>query len=355
MKRIVGLLAAVLVVASIASCGSDDDPGSTASQAGNSGNVSADEKVEVAFFGFAAANAYSQWALKGAKESAEKLNAEVTFFDGKLQPTPQIAQIQDATASGRYDAFFVLANAAPLIMPALQKAVEQGIVVTAGEYPLGKDLSDLKNQMPGLTSFIGYSIQGEAHTAGQLALAACNDKVGEGEPCKVALIPGIRALPFDGGKLEYMTKEFFPKHPNIEVVVGPDGGFTREGGRKSAQDLMQAHPDTDVVLAYGADPMAIGAEQAIRDANKTPGEDVYLIGLGASFSAVKSIKAGSWYGGQVVQPTTVGRLGVEYAIRAARGEKVPKLVDMLGYASIGPTATKETLAKDPSFKGEWGG
>ncbi|MCS5497276.1 LacI family transcriptional regulator [Cnuibacter physcomitrellae] len=66
------------------------------------------------------------------------------------------------------------------------------------------------------------------------------------------------------------------------VPIAPDlvvpGGFSRDGGRDSARELLARHPDLDCVFAV-TDVMAVGAMAALRELGLEPGADVGVAGF----------------------------------------------------------------------------
>ena len=98
-RSLVRLLAAAAAAAFVLSaCG-----GSSSTAGGN-------KVKKIAFFGFAAANSFAQATWAGVQETAQKAGVEAKFFDPNFDSTKQVAQIQDATASGQYQAFVVQAD-----------------------------------------------------------------------------------------------------------------------------------------------------------------------------------------------------------------------------------------------------
>src|ERR1700730_12337479 len=94
------LAVTLLVAVAVAACG-----GSGSSSGGGENKVK-----RVAFFGFAAANSFAQATRAGVQEAAQKNGVQAKFFDPNFDSAKQVAQIQDAVASGQYQAFVVQAN-----------------------------------------------------------------------------------------------------------------------------------------------------------------------------------------------------------------------------------------------------
>ena len=119
----------------------------------------------------------------------------------------------------------------------------------------------------------------------------------------------------DPGKGNYWAIE-----PGMEIVASQSGDFTRAGGQKVMEQLIQANPDINAVYAHN-DEMAIGAIQALEDAGKTPGEDVTLVSIDGTRDALQAIIDGK-LGADVQSSPFFGPVACETMKRYAAGEKI---------------------------------
>ncbi|NIA25524.1 MAG: substrate-binding domain-containing protein, partial [Gammaproteobacteria bacterium] len=249
-------------------------------------------------------------------------------------------RIQDAIASGDYQAFIIQANDGNAVVPVIEEAIAAGITVVGEFTPIGRKLDTIEPQVEGLY-FVGWSILDNATALGELGIMACEGK----DPCKVAYLEGFRALPLDVVRTEWV-KEKLATASNIELVASVEGGYTQDSGLAAAQDVLTAHPDVDVMI--GSSQAILGAEQAVKDAGRSG--EVALIGNGAPRQAVAAVKAGRWFAVTAEAEQQAGRKAIEVAVDAARGEDVPRAFDT---ATLLPTplGTKDNLPAD--FDGEW--
>jgi simple sugar transport system substrate-binding protein len=82
-----------------------------------------------------------------------------------------------------------------------------------------------------------------------------------------------------------------------------------------------------VTAIYGAcGPPIIGALQAIKAAGKKPGE-IVVVGFDAAPDELVAIKAGDEAASIAQFPAKMGSLGIDTAVKAARGETVQANVD----------------------------
>ncbi len=89
------------------------------------------------------------------------------------------------------------------------------------------------------------------------------------------------------------------------------------------ENLIQANPNIKGVFCT-SDAMAIGANRAVEKS----GKNIVVIGFDAIPVAVEEIMKGKTFIGSVAQsPYNIGYMGVENAIKAAKGETVEKRID----------------------------
>ena len=299
--------------------------------------------VKVAFFGFAAANGFAQATWTGVQQAAKEFCAEAKFFDPNFDSAKQVAQIQDATTSGEFQAFVVQANDGNAVVPPIKEAIAAGITVVGEFTPIGTDYSSIEPQVEGMASYVGQSIVGNGEALAELGKMACA-KVAT-KPCNVAYLQGFKSLPLDNARTDAVLNGL-KADPDIAVVASPEGGYTQASGLKAAQDVLQAHPDVNVII--GSSQAILGAEQAVKDAGLEG--KVLLIGNGAPRQAVAAVKDGRWFAIFLDAEADAGAKATEIAIAAARGEKVPTSVDtakLLG----SPLGTKENIPA--GFEGQW--
>jgi ribose transport system substrate-binding protein len=299
------------------------------------------EPVDVAFFGFAAANGFAQATWAGVQAAAAEMCATARFFDPNFDSATQVAQIQDAITSGEFEAFVIQSNDGNSVVPVVEEAVEAGIVVVGEFTPIGTDYDSIEPQVEGMTSYVGTSIVDNG--AGLAELMAC-ESLGV-DPCQVAYLQGFRALPLDNARTEAVLAGLEAAE-NVEVVASPEGGYTQATGLAAAQDVLLANPDVDVII--GSSQAILGAEQAVADAGLTG--QVALIGNGAPRQAVAAVKDGRWFAIWADAETSAGKEAASVAIRAARGEEVPSSVDTTKLLPT-PLGTADNLPED--FEGQW--
>lgn len=300
------------------------------------------DPINVAFFGFAAANGFAQATWAGVQEAAAEMCATARFFDPNFDSATQVAQIQDAITSGEYQAFVIQSNDGNSVVPVVEEAIAAGIIVVGEFTPIGTDYDSIEPQVEGMTSYVGTSIVDNGEGLAELGLMACAELAAD--PCQVAYLQGFRSLPLDNARTEAVLAGLEAAE-GVEVVASPEGGYTQASGLAAAQDVLQANPDVNVII--GSSQAILGAEQALEDAGLT---GVALIGNGAPRQAVAAVKEGRWFAVWADAEMSAGKEAASVAIRAARGEEVPASVDSTKLLPT-PLGTKENLPDD--FEGQW--
>ncbi|MDR2374119.1 MAG: sugar ABC transporter substrate-binding protein [Bifidobacteriaceae bacterium] len=260
----------------------------------------------IAFFGFAKANSFANATFQGIEQYAAENNATVEFFDGAFDSAAQVQQIQDATTSGRFKVYIVQANDGAAVMPAVEAAIAAGITVVAEFTPIGTAYDTAEPQVTGVYSIVDVPKEnGEALAT--MGLEACAALAAD--PCKVAYLQGNAALPLDNTRTESAVAAL--KAGGAEVVDNFQGGYTSDEGRAAVQDLLQSHPDVNVII--GSSQAIAGAESLVDTAK------VKLIGNGGSRPAVEAVQSDRWFGTYYADEVKAGYDAAEIGVTAARG------------------------------------
>ena len=309
-------------------------PTTAASQAAGSPSAPA-KTLEIAYISFAVANSYDAPMLAAAQSAAAAGNAKLTVFDGNLDPPTQTKQIQDATASGKFDAILVQPVFGAGLVTVVQDAIKAGIAVGNVDQILGPDNTTAKSQIDGLMSNVAFVPSTLGRKIGELVVKACEGK----NPCNVGYIYSVKAAALDA-TLKKAFDEATASHPEIKIVAEGESFYMTALGLKASQDMLQRHPDMSVIV--GADQAITGAVAAA-DAAGLAGK-VALVGYGGGAIALQDISAGKRFGTVMQMPATEGRLGVEQLIQAIRSGTPLPGVDPLETLPEGGVVTKDNVA-----------
>jgi ribose transport system substrate-binding protein len=299
--------------------------------------------ANVAYLSASSANTW----LQASKVEMDRIAAEngitITEFDAQFNADTQLAQLQDAIASGQYQGMIVSALFGEGLLPDLQAAAAGGTKIVALNQIIGPALDTADPQDPSIVASVLAPPLRSGQRLGELTLKAC-----EGiDPCNVVYFYGIKGIPLDNA-LKQGFDEVTAANPAITVVnegegqyLGPDVALT------AMQNIITATPEFDVVV--GSDQSIQGVILALQDAGIA---DVKLIGLGGSTPAIEGIKDGTWFGDVMGAPATEGRLAMEALVQA--------LTDGTSAGGIDPLTTLPdegliTAENVDQFTAEWDG
>jgi ribose transport system substrate-binding protein len=311
----------------------------------------AKKKVTIALFVAIQSNPVEQAIINNFQAVAKKDGAvKFVVFDSNNSVQKEIANCNDAIATGTYDAFALKAVAGPPLMGCARAALKAGIPVVAFGNTLGPNPNTEKRQVPGLSGSVIELARINGASVAALVNQACKAK--GANPCNVAYTYGPLAFDWASISRKYFTQAVAAKYPNIKIVATGLYNFDPNQARTYTKSLLQTHPDVDVIGSDG-DLGAIGTIAAIKDAGKVPGKDIYVTGGAISKQGAALIKSGQMFGSTCLMPATEARVSAQLSIKAARHLKIAK-PDIEVCADYSPTGnlpiTKANLRK---FHPEW--
>jgi len=308
--------------------------------------------IRIAVFNPVLGNSYTDAVTRGVRDTAAELGGEVTIdvFGAEYDAVAQNNQIEDAIVAG-YDALVIYAVDGNAVIPAVEDAVEAGLVVVGADVPIGPDPRVLE-PCCGMTAMVGLTGYRHGTYLSEMIIMACEEAVGAGNLCKVGYINGVQALTIDQERVAAVT-DVLAEHAEIEIVSMQEAFYLQDQGYTVAQNMLQANPDINVLASPG-DQMMLGAEQAVIDAGLEG--KIVLNGNGASEQGYQAVKEGRWFATFAHIPYTIGLDAGEIAIKTLRGEKdLPTFVDAGERipplpASTGPIITQESADE---FEPQW--
>lgn len=286
----------------------------------------------IAFFGFAKANSFASATFAGIEDYAKAHGATAEFFDPNFDAQAQVRQIQDAVTAKRFDVFVVQANDGAAVVPALQSAVRAGIAVVIHFTPAGTRYDTAQPQVDGTVTLVDVPTR-NGQTLGKLAVQACQSR--KLNPCEVAYLEGLKALPLDNARTEAAVG-VLKQAPGIKLVAQVEGGYTQDTGRTAMQDILQRDPGIDVVI--GSSQAVAGAEAVAK------GKQIMYVANGGSRQTVKAVQDGRWFAAYYLPVRTLGAKAAELGLDRARGEQVPAANVMTDVEPGKSLGTKEVLA-----------
>ena len=245
--------------------------------------------------------------MDAAKDAAASHNIDFIYLDAQNNIQKQNNDILDLINRG-VSALIINPVDPDGVKPALERARRAGIPVITVDRPVNDKVD----------CFIGRDNRTMGKLAGELAVNLLGGK-GKAKG-KILELQGDA-----GGSVMMARRDGFHTavdKENITVIQSPYCNYIRANAVKAAQDIIQAHPDIDLIYAHN-DDMALGGLQVFEQAKKK----VYVVGVDGLMEAVKAIIDGRYNGTAMNDPAVLGRKAVETAIKLKNKEKVPEYID----------------------------
>jgi ribose transport system permease protein len=241
----------------------------------------------------------------GALAEAKKLGVDLTVTDAQNDASQQANQLQNFTSSG-LGAIIVNPVDSDAASNSVKAADKAKIPVIA--------VDRVVNNAKTATLVASDNVAG-----GELAAKSIAEKLGG--KGKIVILQGQagtsaareRAQGFANGLKAY---------PGIQVVAQQPADFDRTKGLDVMSNLLQAHPDVQGVIAAN-DEMALGAIKAL---GSKAGKSVSVVGFDGTPDGLKAVEGGTLYASVAQQPSQLGKIAVDNALRALQGKKVEETV-----------------------------
>ncbi len=115
-------------------------------------------------------------------------------------------------------------------------------------------------------------------------------------------------------------EEELARHPEVRIVAKLTGRGMKDVAFRTAEDILQAHPDLDAIFGIN-DDSALGALAAVEKAGRLA--RVTIVGFDAVPEARKAIADGKIYADVVQQPRLIGTTTIDAVADYMAGRKVP--------------------------------
>ncbi|MEV0734490.1 substrate-binding domain-containing protein [Streptomyces sp. NPDC050549] len=241
----------------------------------------------------------------GAQAEAKKLGLDLTVTDAQNDASQQANQLQNFTSSG-YGAIIVNpvdSDAASNSVKAADKAKIPVIAVDRGVNKAAVDTLVASDNVVG----------------GELAARTVAEELGGSG--KIVILQGQAGTSAARERAEGFAKGL-KAYPGIQVLAQQPADFDRTKGLDVMSNLLQAHPDVQGVIAAN-DEMALGAIKAL---GSKAGRSVSVVGFDGTPDGLTAVKQGTLYASVAQQPSQLGKIAVDNALRAAQGKKVETTV-----------------------------
>ncbi|MGV9554858.1 ABC transporter permease/substrate-binding protein [Streptomyces sp. NPDC003401] len=241
----------------------------------------------------------------GAKAEAKKLGVDLTVTDAQNDASQQANQLQNFTSSG-YDAIVVNPVDSDAAGPAVRAAGKAEIPVVAVDRGVNKATTEAL-------------VASDNVSGGELAARTVAEKLGG--TGKIVILQGQAGTSAARERAEGFAKGL-KAYPGIQVLAQQPADFDRTKGLDVMSNLLQAHPDVQGVIAAN-DEMALGAVKAL---GSKAGRSVQVVGFDGTPDGLTAVGDGTLYASVAQQPSELGRIAVDNALKALKGEKVADMV-----------------------------
>jgi ribose transport system substrate-binding protein len=251
-----------------------------------------------------------QAVKQGANQAAKDLNVNITFEgpESESMVDKQIEMLQ-AALDKKPNAIGLAALDSKAVIPLLEKARAQHIPV------IGFD-SGVDSDIPVTT----------AATNNVAAAALAADKMAAliGNAGEIALVVHDQTSRTGIDRRDGFVNQIKQKHPKITIVDVQYGGGDHLKSTDLAKAIIQAHPKLKGF--FGANEgSAIGVLNAVVELKKQG--KIVVIGYDSGQAQMDAIRSGVMAGAITQNPVGIGYKCVEAAVKALKGEKLPKTID----------------------------
>ena len=208
---------------------------------------------------------YYQAHSRHVQEYAQELGFTLVERDGKFDAVEQANAMDDLIAQGVDGIVFALADPAAAV-PAIQAAQAAGIPVVTFAIIHGEEAD---------APFVGIPEAEATSEAGRQAAARFRAKFGADAAAVVATVecPAIQQVV---DRADGFIAGFTEVIPEATIVARADGQCVRDKALAATEDLIQAHPDVNVIYGGNGDS-ALGALAALQGAGRGTADDIFLV------------------------------------------------------------------------------
>ena len=305
MKKIIALVMALLVVALCGVASAEDAP-----------------KIGITIYQFADnfMTLYREELVRYLTEDCGIPAENITIVDGKNDQAEQTNQI-DGFIADNVDVMIINLVQSSSAASVIQKADAAGIpVVFINREPSAEDMA-----LGGNFCYVGADARQSGTFQGQIIAETENkgDWNGNGVVDYVMIMGDPENIDAQY-RTEYSIKALTDAGLAVNKLFEQRGDWDQTKGQElAATALSQFGNDVDVIFCNN-DAMALGAYQAIVDAGRTVGQDIYLVGVDALDECQQMVNDGTMTGTVLNDHIGQSHTAADAAIKAAKGETLEK-------------------------------
>lgn len=307
-KLAAGMLAAAMLVMSLAGCGTEEAAESSSDAGGNTGTEASASELKIGFSNCSQDTPFFANMTPIIEDYAKEKGISVVSLNADNDIAKQNKDIQDLISQG----INVL-----IINPVNEDGPSAGIeACNNADIPV---ITVDKNVKTGYTAWVGRDNVEMGRLVGEKLIEMLG---GESATGTILEIQGT------AGSTTMMNRrdgfhEAIDKVSGLKIVQSSYCDYDRSKAIPATQDLLQANKDVVAIFGHN-DDMALGAAQVCAEQGFT---DVKVCGVDGLMEAVLQIEADKYACTSSNDPVLLGQTAVDTAIRVFDGEEVEEFVD----------------------------
>lgn len=251
-----------------------------------------------------------QAVKQGAEQAAKDLKVNITFEgpESEAMVDKQIDMLAAALAKNPSAIGFAALDSKAAI-PYLQQAQKKNIPVIAFDSGVDSDIP--------LTTCATDNVAAAAYAA---------DKMAEliGGAGEVAVVVHDQTSRTGIDRRDGFVNRIKSKYPKITIVTVQYGGGDQLKSTDLTKAIIQSHPNLKGV--FGANEgSAIGVLNGVKEMGKIG--KIVVVGYDSGAQQIAAVRSGEMAGAITQNPVGIGYKVVESAVKALKGEKLPKFID----------------------------
>ncbi|MBL9148295.1 MAG: substrate-binding domain-containing protein [Phycisphaerae bacterium] len=309
LTALAGSLAAAGVTAPLTAASQATSGGAPASNSGK--RVSIGVSVPAADHGWTAGVVW--WA-----KQAMALYPQIDWtFAAAANPEKQIADIETMLAKG-VDGLVILATESAPLTPVAKQAAQAGVLIVNVDRGFLEPVADI-------------FLEGDNKAFGRTSAQFIVDRVKKekGGKARIVILEGIPCT-VNSDRVN-AAMEVFKANPGIEVVGQATGNWNRQKALEVMETLLVKNPGgakgIDVVWASD-DDMALGAEQAIKEAGRA--KEMWILGGAGMKDIVKRVgEKDPMFPADITYPPSMIATGIQLAVGVLRDGNRTKIMPFM--------------------------
>ncbi len=265
-------------------------------------------------------NPFWVWMIDGATAKAEELGADLQACWGAFDPDPegQTTCIENAVARGATTILLAPSNSG--VVPAVERAREEGVVVIALD--TATDPADAVDITFATDNFQAGLLIGQ-WAAAKMGEDAANAKIGLINIDPSQPVVGVQRNQgfLQGFGIDIGDPNIWGDETDPRIVGQEVGSGSQQNSVTAMENLLQIDPEIDLLYTIN-EPTARGAVQAMNSFGIST-DDVLIVSVDGGCEAMGDIDDGLIDATSQQYPSRMAELGVEWGIRNALTGEVP--------------------------------